>query len=278
MKRKTNLNYGIENFDLMNTTPGLISGPCVLEGKDIVFAVAEELVKIRDTLGIPIIFKSSYLKDNRSSLETYQGPGIDEGLKLLEEVRNEFSLPVLTDVHSEEQVEVVSEVVDVLQIPAFLSRQTGLALACGRTGKPVNIKKGQFMAPDDIEIPIKKIETTGNNKIFLTERGACFGYGDIVMDPRNLYFLARYGYPVVADITHIVRIPGYTSTDERGGMADLIKPLSRCAVAFGCDMLFLEVHPQPSKGLCDAMSMLPLHHLQPLLKEVLRIIEAINTD
>lgn len=269
------INLSIDGFDLKNADIGLISGPCVLEGRDIVLEVAERLAELKEQLKVPVLFKSSYLKDNRSSIKTFQGPGIEEGLNLLAEVKEKFALPVLTDVHCEHQVEEVAEVVDVLQIPAFLSRQTSLSLACGNTGKPINIKKGQFMAPQDIEIPIKKIESTGNRRIMLTERGSCFGYGDIVMDPRNLYYLGQYGYPVVADITHIVRIPGFTSTDERGGMAHLIRPLARCAVAFGCDILFLEVHPEPGKGLCDAMSMLSLDLLEPLLREIIAISRAI---
>jgi len=264
-------NLEINGFSLENAPFGLISGPCVIETEKIALEVAENVKEITNKLGIPYIYKSSYLKDNRSSANAYQGPGLDEGLKMLERIKREFDIPVLSDVHCEHHVYVASDVLDVLQIPAYLSKQTSLATACGKSGKAINIKKGQFMAPEDIYIPIRKIESTGNHRIMVTERGTVFGYKDIVFDIRNLYWLKKTNYPVVCDITHIVRIPGYTSTDPKGGLSFMVKQLSRSAIAFGCDMLFLEVHPDPPSALCDAQSMLKLSELEDVLKQCIEI-------
>jgi 2-dehydro-3-deoxyphosphooctonate aldolase (KDO 8-P synthase) len=264
-------NLEIDGFSLERAPFGLIAGPCVIETEKIALDTAEKVKKITTKLGIPYIYKSSYLKDNRSSADTYQGPGLDEGLKILEKVKNEFDIPVLSDVHCEHHVEKASQVLDVLQIPAYLSKQTSLAIVCGESGKAINIKKGQFMAPDDIYIPIKKVESTGNHRIMVTERGTIFGYKDLVFDLRNLYWLKKTGYPVVCDITHIVRIPGYTSIDPKGGISFMVRQLSRSAIAFGCDILFLEVHPDPQSALCDAQSMLKLSDLEEILKQCIDI-------
>ncbi|MGQ9705655.1 MAG: 3-deoxy-8-phosphooctulonate synthase [bacterium] len=266
-----NDNLKIDGFSLGDVPLGLIAGPCVIETEKIALEVAEKVKKITEKLGIPYIYKSSYLKDNRTSIDLYQGPGLEDGLKILEKVKHEFEIPVLSDVHCEHHVDMASPILDVLQIPAYLSKQTSLAVACGKSGRAVNIKKGQFMAPDDIYIPIKKIESTGNHKIMVTERGTVFGYKDIIFDIRNLYYLKKTGYPVVCDITHIVRIPGYTSTDPKGGISFMVKQLSRSAIAFGCDILFLEVHPDPPSALCDAQSMLKLSDLEEILKQCIDI-------
>jgi 2-dehydro-3-deoxyphosphooctonate aldolase (KDO 8-P synthase) len=260
-------------LDISGAKLSLIAGPCVLEEEGLVIDIAGKVKEICQRLSIPYIFKASYLKDNRTTHTSYQGPGLDEGLAMLKKVKEQVGVPVLSDVHCEHQVEKASKVLDVLQIPAYLSKQTSLALACGRSGKAINIKKGQFMSPDDISIPLEKVLSAGAREIILTERGVIFGYKDIVLDLRNLLRLKEFGYPVVADITHILRIPGYTSTDPKGGLAGYILPLARAAVACGCDFLFLEVHPQPQKALCDAESMLNLKLLEQLLQECLEIAE-----
>ncbi|OQX91232.1 MAG: 3-deoxy-8-phosphooctulonate synthase [Candidatus Coatesbacteria bacterium 4484_99] len=266
----------IMNFSLDGAPFGLIAGPCVIESEELALNTCEKIKNITSKLNIPFIYKSSYLKDNRTSHESYRGPGLKEGLKILNKVKCEFDVPVLSDVHCEHQVCEASDVLDVLQIPAYLSKQTALALACGESGCAINIKKGQFMSPDDIYIPIRKVESTGNKRIMVTERGTVFGYKDLVFDIRNLYWLKETGYPVVCDITHIVRIPGYTSTDPKGGLSFMVKPLTRAAIAFGCDILFLEVHPDPPSALCDAQSMLKLSELYELLRVCIDIVDAVK--
>ena len=222
-------------------------------------------------LGIPYIYKSSYLKDNRSSHETYQGPGLEKGLAVLARVREEVGIPVLSDVHTPAEAAAAGEVLDCLQLPAYLSKQTQLTLALASTGKPINVKKAQFFKPEQVSIPLKKIESTGNRRILITERGTAFGYGDIVFDPRSLVALRRFGYPVFFDVTHVVRIPGTTSEDPAGGLRDFIFPLARAACGAGVDGLFLEFHPEPERALCDAASMLPMSRLRELLTQCLEI-------
>jgi len=246
----------------------VIGGPCVIEDEGIALEVGFAAKEITEKLGIPYVYKSSYLKDNRSSYETYQGPGLNKGLDILARVREEVKVPILTDVHSAQEVGPAAEVCDALQMPAYLSKQTQLAIALGETGKPINVKKAQFFTPKQAEVPISKIESTGNKQILLTERGSVYGYGDIVFDPRNLVYLRDYGYPVLFDVTHVVRLPGKTSIDPLGGLRGFIPPLARAAAAIGCDGLFLEFHPHPDKALCDAASMLELDRVEWLLKQV----------
>jgi 2-dehydro-3-deoxyphosphooctonate aldolase (KDO 8-P synthase) len=217
------------------------------------------------------VYKSSYAKDNRSSTEFYGGPGLAKGLEILARVRDDAGVPVLSDVHSVAEVAPAARLLDVLQIPAYLSQQTSLAVACGETGKPVNVKKGQFVAPEDMEKVVRKIESTGNREIVLTERGACFGYRQLVVDMRSLPILRKTGCPVVFDATHAVRLYGRPSADPAGGEPEFVPLLARAAVAAGCDAVFLETHPNPAEALCDASSQLPLARLPRLLESLLAI-------
>ncbi|MFH1681241.1 MAG: 3-deoxy-8-phosphooctulonate synthase [Candidatus Eisenbacteria bacterium] len=252
-------------------TLSLIAGPCVIESEDLTLRTAEAVRKVTERLGIPFVFKASYRKDNRSSVEYYEGPGLEAGLAVLERVKREVGVPVLSDVHTPAQVGPAAEVLDVLQIPAYLSQQTELLLAAARTGKAINIKKGQFVAPEDLVHSVRKVESTGNRSILLTERGTCFGYRTLVVDMRSLAILRGHGYPAVFDVTHSVRVYGKPSADPSGGTPEHIPLLARAGVAAGCDALFIETHPEPARALCDAASMLPLARLEPLLSGLLRI-------
>ena len=247
----------------------LIAGPCVIENEKITLTTTEQVKKITSKLSIPFIFKSSYKKANRTSIKSFKGIGDSEALKILEKVKNEFGLPILTDVHSVDEISRVSNLIDILQIPAFLCRQTELLLAAGESGKTVNVKKGQFLAPDDMKYVVEKIESTGNKKIMLTERGTTFGYNNLVVDMRSLIIMKEFGYPVVMDATHSVQQPG--SGGKTGGQPMYIKPLAKAATAVGIDALFLEVHPDPKKALSDAESQLPLNELENLLLEIQKI-------
>jgi len=262
----------VKNIKIGNTNPlCLIAGPCVIESEDIVLRIAQKVKKIADDLKIPFIFKSSYRKDNRSSAQSYQGPGLIEGLKILEKVKNETGVPVLSDVHGVGEVKSAAEVLDVIQIPAYLSMQTSLTLEVGKTGKPVNVKKGQFLHPFDMKNIITKLELTGNNKILLTERGSCFGYRQLISDIKSLPMMRSLGYPVVFDATHIIRNYGISSSESAGGDPQYIPYLSRAGVAAGCDAIFLETHDNLSEALCDASSMLPMDQLKDLLKQLMKI-------
>jgi 2-dehydro-3-deoxyphosphooctonate aldolase (KDO 8-P synthase) len=254
----------------------VIGGPCVIETEALAVETARAAAAVCADLGIPYIYKSSYLKDNRSSHETYQGPGLRKGLDILNKVRAETGVPVLSDVHTPGEAEVAAEFLDCLQLPAYLSKQTQLTLALAKTGKPVNVKKGQFLKPAQVSIPIGKIESAGNREIVVTERGAAFGYGDIVFDPRSLIQLKSFGYPVFFDVTHVVRLPGTTSDDPAGGLRGYIFPLARAACGVGIDGLFVEFHPEPEKALCDAASMLPLARLRALLEQCLALHERVR--
>ena len=227
-----------------------IGGPCVIESRDVTLKIAERLAATTESLGIPLIFKSSYDKANRTSVTSFRGLGIEEGLKILLEVREHFGVPVLTDVHTAQEAMIAAEVVDVLQVPALLSRQTDLLVACGRTGKPVNIKKGQFLSPYDMKHVIEKVESTGNRNIVVTERGTSFGYNTLVNDFRSLPIMRAFGYPVIFDATHSVQKPG-GMFHYSGGEPEFIFPLARAAMAVGVDGIFMEVHPNPSAALCD---------------------------
>ena len=251
----------------------LVAGPCVIESEKVVLETAHAIKKITDRLEIPFIFKSSYLKDNRSQLEFYRGPGVDEGLRILEKVRREVGVPILSDIHEAASAQACGEVLDVIQIPAYLSMQTSLAEAVAATGKVVNVKKGQFLAPADMEKVAAKIAAAGNDRIILTERGTVHGYHNLVVDMRSLPQMRKQGYPVMFDVTHSVRIYGRPSADPQGGQPEFIIPLARAGVAAGVDMIFIETHPDCASALCDAASMLPLD----LLEGLLRVLKPIHT-
>ena len=246
----------------------LIAGPCVIESEDLVLKTADAIKCIADQLSIPFIFKSSYLKDNRSSSKTYQWPGLHKGLEILKKVKEKTGVPVLSDVHDRHDVKSAGEVLDIIQIPAYLSMQTGLTLAVARTGKVVNVKKGQFLDPADVGNIIHKIEGEGNEKILLTERGTCFGYHNLIVDMRAFQIMRETGYPVVFDPTHSIRVYGISSSDPKGGAPDFVPGLSRAAVAAGIDAIFIETHPDCRNARCDAASMWPLDKLEPLLRQL----------
>lgn len=254
----------------------LICGPCVIEDRDTMLRAAEGIKKIAGKLNLPLIFKSSYLKDNRSSELSYQGPGLDAGLKMLQMIKSEFAVPVLSDVHDQHDVPAAAEVLDVLQIPAYLSMQTSLAVAAGKSGKPVNVKKGQFLDPTDMGKVVEKIENTGNRNIMLTERGSSFGYHNLVVDMRSFAIMRSLGYPVVFDPTHSVRVYGISSADPAGGRPEFVPALTRAAVAAGVDVLFIESHPDPTCAQCDAASQWPLPLLEGLLRQVVEIEKTVN--
>lgn len=254
----------------------LIAGPCVIEEPDLVLSTAEKIKKIAEKLNMPFIFKSSYLKDNRSSEKSYQGPGLEKGLEILNKVKEEVGVPVISDVHRDSDVESAAEILDVIQIPAFLSMQTSLTVAVGKTGKPVNVKKGQFLHPEDMKNVIKKLENTGNHNILLTERGSCFGYRNLVVDMKSFPIMRNLGYPVVFDPTHSLRNYGFSSADPRGGSSEFITYISRAGVAAGCDAVFIETHPDCQNAKCDASSMLPLEYLEKLLVDLVKIDEIVR--
>lgn len=251
----------------------LIAGPCVLESEDSALRHAEQILEIASELAIPYVFKSSYDKANRSSIRSYRGPGLEEGLDILAKVKEEFKIPVLSDVHRVEEAAPAGEVLDILQVPAFLSRQTDLIVACARTKKIVNVKKGQFLSPWDMQHVVEKIESVGNQNILLTERGVCFGYRNLVSDFRAIPIMQSFGYPVVFDVTHSVQLPGGLG-HVSGGQPEFISTLARCAIAAGADALFMEVHEQPERALSDGANNLKLSELKELLvmlKEIRRV-------
>lgn len=254
----------------------VISGPCVIDSRELVMKTARALTDITQRLGIGLIFKSSYEKDNRGSEKNWRGPMADEGLKILADVRKEFGVPVLTDVHRVEDVQKVAEHVDVLQIPAYMCQQTSLVIACGETGKTVNVKKGQFLAPETMDSAVSKLRSTGNKNFMLTERGACFGYNRLVADMRSIPVMQELGAPVVFDATHVVRLYGISSSDPAGGEPRFVPHLTLAAVAAGADALFLESHPDPMSAKCDAASQLNLAHIENLLKMCIDVRKAIG--
>jgi 2-dehydro-3-deoxyphosphooctonate aldolase (KDO 8-P synthase) len=268
----------IGDFNVGGGSPlALIAGPCVIESEDVVVKTCEEIKKITSRQKIPFIFKSSYSKANRLKIDSYSGPGLKQGLKILERVKTEFEVPILTDIHNPSEAHPVSQVADILQIPAFLCRQTDLILAAAKTGKPLNIKKGQFMAPEDMLPIAQKAESVGNRDILLTERGSFFGYHNLVVDLRSLQIMRNLGYPVVFDSTHSLQLPG-SQGDFSGGQPQFILPLARAAVACGCDALFLETHPDTKNALCDKESMLPLERLEELIIQVKAIDQIIKNQ
>jgi 2-dehydro-3-deoxyphosphooctonate aldolase (KDO 8-P synthase) len=248
----------------------LIAGPCVIESEDLVNRVADRLIEIADRLGISLIFKASFDKANRTSAKTFRGPGLEKGLEILARVRGRIKAPVTTDIHDMSQTGPAGKVIDLLQIPAFLARQTDLLLAAAETGRAVNVKKGQFMAPQDMRHAVAKLEEGGAKNILLTERGTTFGYGMLVSDFRSLPIMAETGAPIVFDGTHSVQMPS-AAGDKSGGNRAMVPHLVRAAVAVGCDALFLETHPEPDRALSDGPNMVPLDQLESLLATCLRI-------
>jgi 2-dehydro-3-deoxyphosphooctonate aldolase (KDO 8-P synthase) len=260
----------IEGIKLGGNNPFvLIAGPCVVESEEITLGTAETIKAITQKIEIPYIFKASYKKANRTSINSFSGIGDDEALKILREVKKSLNIPLLTDVHNPEEISKVNSIADVLQIPAFLSRQTELLVEAGQSGKAINIKKGQFLAPEDMKYAVEKVESTGNKKIMLTERGTTFGYHNLVVDMRSLIIMRDFGYPVVMDATHSVQLPA--NQNVTGGQPEFIKPLAKAAAAIGIDALFLEVHPDPLNALSDSASQLPLKDLEKLLIEIQEI-------
>jgi len=253
----------------------LIAGPCVIESEELVLKTAEQIARIAAAHKVPLIFKSSYDKANRTAISSFRGKGMEEGLRILQKVKERVGVPVLSDVHGPEEATAAAEVLDVLQIPAFLCRQTDLLVAAGKTGKAVNVKKGQFLAPWDMANVVEKLESTGNRKIFLTERGASFGYNNLVSDMRSLVIMRRTGYPVIFDGTHSVQLPG-GGGKVSSGQREFVLPLTRAAVAAGCDGLFLEVHPTPDQAPSDGPNMIDPAQLDQLLGQVGRILEALK--
>ncbi len=248
----------------------LIAGPCVIESEAHARQMAERLAALCADLKLPFIFKTSYDKANRTSLSSYRGPGLKEGLRILSRIKDDLKLPILTDVHDLSQVAPAAEVADILQIPAFLSRQTDLLLAAGRSGRSVNIKKGQFVSPWEMRHAIEKVASTGNEKIIVTERGTSFGYNNLVVDMRSFPILRGFGYPVVFDVTHSLQLPGGEG-NQSGGERQFAEPLARAAVAAGVDGLFIEVHDNPDRALSDPATQLPLVDLKPLLQALLAV-------
>jgi 2-dehydro-3-deoxyphosphooctonate aldolase (KDO 8-P synthase) len=259
--------------------PGLpllwIAGPCVIESHDLTLSIADTLRRLADRLAVPLIFKASFDKANRTSGKSFRGPGMDQGLKTLEAVKRKTGLPVTTDIHEIAQAAPVAEVCDLLQIPAFLARQTDLLQAAGRTGQAVNVKKGQFMAPWDMKHVVSKMAEVGNRRLLLTERGATFGYGQLISDMRSIPWMQDLGCPVIFDATHSVQMPGGLG-DRSGGERRMIPYLARAAVACGCDGVFLETHPSPDQALSDGPNMIPLDELGGLMESCLRIRQALN--
>ena len=249
---------------------GIIAGPCVIENRDHSLEMSYALKGVSEDVGIPIIFKSSFDKANRTSIKSFRGPGIEEGMRILSDVKTETGLKVLTDIHSPDQAGLVSDVVDIIQIPAFLSRQTDLLIAAAKTGKPINIKKGQFLAPWDVEHIVKKMEESGSQNILLTDRGTQFGYNNLVADMRAIPLMKQFGYPVIFDATHSAQLPG-GSGGHSSGMRDMIPTLARAAVAAGCNGVFMEVHNNVDKAKSDAATQWPLGKLASLLIELKKI-------
>ncbi|MBW1752829.1 MAG: 3-deoxy-8-phosphooctulonate synthase [Deltaproteobacteria bacterium] len=249
----------------------LISGPCVIEKERIMLKTAEALKQVSEKLDLPVIYKSSFQKDNRSTAQNYRGPGLDKGIKLLCRIKQEFNLPILSDVHYPQQVAQVAEFLDIIQIPAYLCMQTDLLEAAAKTGKAINIKHGQFLAPENMAKSAQKVMDSGNDQIILTERGYAFGYNDLIVDPRSFFHLNRTGFPVVFDITHSVRRYGIPSADPKGGSKEFLPTLSRAGVAAGVDGVFIETHPEPQNALCDASSQLDVAELEAFLKPLIEI-------
>jgi len=254
----------------------VIAGPCVIEEDvSIIFKIAEKMKEVADELKLPYVFKASFDKANRTSIDSYRGGGIEKGLNLIQQIKERFDVPVLTDIHSPDQAESAAEVADILQIPAFLCRQTDLLVAAAKTGKIINIKKGQFLAPQEIANSAKKVIKSGNNKVFITERGTTFGYNNLVVDMRSVQIIQGLGYPLIFDATHSVQLPG-GSGDSSSGQREYVETLAKAAVAAGCKGLFFEVHPNPDKSPCDGPNMIALDNIFGILKTCKEIFEVVN--
>lgn len=267
----------VENLRIGKGMPlVLIAGPCVIEDFELTFHIAATLKQLTERLEIPFIFKASYDKANRTAIDAYRGPGLDEGLEILSRIKAELGIPVLSDVHETGQVEKAAEVLDVIQIPAFLCRQTDFILEVARSAKPVNIKKGQFLAPWDITHVVEKIRSIGNDRILLTERGAMFGYNNLVVDFRAIPIMQATGFPVIFDATHSVQLPGGAGNSS-GGQRQYAPLLARAAVAAGADGVFLEVHPDPDKARCDGPNSLPLDDLSDIFAQLKAIHQVVST-
>lgn len=254
----------------------LIAGPCVIESESNCLETAKRIKETTQKLGIPFIFKSSFDKANRLSVDSYRGPGLNKGLEILHKVKQSIKIPILSDIHCQKDINEVKAILDIIQIPAFLCRQTDIVINAAKTGKVINIKKGQFLAPWDILPIIRKVESSGNKKIIITERGVCFGYNNLVSDFRSLAIMREFGYPVIYDATHSVQLPGGRGKAS-GGQREFVAGLSRAAVAFGCDGLFLEVHLKPDKALCDGPNMIDLKELEKILKQIKMIEKTLYT-
>ena len=271
MTLNTNKVVKVGNYEVGKNKPlFIIAGPCVIESEDILLKIASVLSRLNETKDINVIFKASFDKANRTSIDSFRGLGIDEGLKVLEKVKNETGLPIITDIHESYQAKPVSEVCDMLQIPAFLARQTDLLLAAGQTMKPINVKKGQFMQPTDMINVIKKINSTGNKNVMICERGTFFGYGRLVNDFKGVAQMLSFGAPVIFDATHSVQEPSGLG-NVSGGDRTMVEPLARCAVSIGIDGLFFETHPNPQNAKSDGPNMVPLDEFEGLIDRLLKI-------
>lgn len=256
--------------------PVMIAGPCVIENYELTYRIANYLKQLTQRLGLPLIFKASFDKANRTSIKAYRGPGLDEGLQILAQIKAELDIPILSDVHDINQIDTAAQVLDILQIPAFLCRQTDFILEVARSGKVVNIKKGQFLAPWDVANIVEKIESTANQQIVITERGASFGYNNLVVDFRGIQIMQDTGCPIIFDATHSVQLPGGAGTSS-GGQREYAPALARAAIAAGADGVFLEVHPDPDNALCDGPNSLYLDSLEPLFTQLLAIYKIVTT-
>ena len=270
----------LRNFEIGGDKLTIMAGPCAIESQEILNRTAEKLKEITEKLGINYIFKSSFDKANRSSITSFRGPGLEKGLEMLAKVKSEFDLPIVTDIHNPDQAAVVAEVADVLQIPAFLCRQTDMLVAAAKTGKIINIKKGQFLAPEQMLPLIKKVEDSGNSNILVTDRGTSFGYNNLVVDFRGIQIMQQFNYPVVFDATHSVQLPGANGTSS-GGDRRFVPLLAKSAMAAGANALFFEVHPDPDCAKCDGPNMIPLDKAETLFrhcKEIFELIRSQNAD
>ena len=267
----------LNNFEIGGNKLTILAGPCAIETMDIMRQTAEGLKKVCEKLDINYVFKSSYDKANRTSINSYRGVGMKKGLEMLAQIKKEFDLPIVTDIHTPDQAEIAAEVADILQIPAFLCRQTDLLVAAAKTGKIVNIKKGQFLAPQQMKALVKKVEDSGNKQIMLTDRGVSFGYNNLVSDFRAVPIMKEFGYPVVFDATHSVQMPG-SNGDSTGGDRRFVPVLANCAMSAGADVLFFEVHPDPDKALCDGPNMLYLKDAEKVFAKCKSIFEIVRND
>lgn len=265
----------LRDFEIGGDKLTILAGPCAIESKEILEQTAEGLKKITEELGINFVFKSSFDKANRSSITSFRGPGLEKGLSMLQEIKDKYDLPIVTDIHTPDQAAPVAEVADIIQIPAFLCRQTDLLVAAAKTGKIVNIKKGQFLAPEQMGTLIKKVEDCGNTNILLTDRGTSFGYNNLVVDFRGVPIMQSFGYPVVFDATHSVQLPGANGTCS-GGDRRFVPVLAKAAMAVGANVLFFEIHPEPEKALCDGPNMVALKDAKPLFEMCKSIFELVK--